>query len=250
MLVIKMLKRISGLNNQELATMLGKSRNTIASWELDESTIPETEKRRLNKDFNILPHFWKIGLNEKDEVYQNMYDSIKEGYKNYISNIEKEDLDPIERIFDVCENNILKSGDNEVKHYLYIQSLYNKIDPITGRKLDVNHFANDKKIESDLKSLYIDLEPIFNSNDNMDYEEYYYYLLDKLKKWRMYKAYENNVKAFQIVSDKVLSDIVKNFIEYDDPFANRIKNFPQDGLNYKLYSHEIKKVLEGEENVY
>ena len=49
MLVIKMLKKASGLTNQELADYLGKTRNTITSWEKDETTIPETEKRKINK---------------------------------------------------------------------------------------------------------------------------------------------------------------------------------------------------------
>ena len=51
MLVIKMLKKASNMNNTELAEYLGKTRNTIAAWEYDENNIPNTEKKKLSERF-------------------------------------------------------------------------------------------------------------------------------------------------------------------------------------------------------
>ena len=53
MLVIKMLKKAANMNNSELANYLGKTRNTIASWEENENNIPMTEKIRLSQKFNF-----------------------------------------------------------------------------------------------------------------------------------------------------------------------------------------------------
>lgn len=252
MLVIKMLKKASGLTNQELADYLGKTRNTITSWEKDETTIPETEKRKINERFNILPLYWNIGLNEFDEVYQEMYQRIKLGYELSLKNIDKNIDDPIERILYICEKREKENDEHQLEHYIYIQSLANNKDPINGYELQNDHFINDNTINKQILDLCDNIEIFFEEkyikkrkkNNHYSREKY----INRLKEWRIKKAKEKNLKAFQIVSDTILEELVENYITYNNPIEKRIKDFPIGGKKYQLYYMDIKNILEKEEN--
>lgn len=252
MLVIKMLKKASGLTNQELGDFLGKSRNTITSWEKDETTIPETEKRKMNERFNILPFYWNIGLNESDELYQEMYQKIKLGYELSLKNIDKTIDDPIDRILYICEKREKENTDHELEHYIYIQTLANNKDPINGNELKNNHFINNSIINKNIIDLCNNIELVFEEKYNKKREENNYQnkqkYIESLREWRINKANKENIKAFQIISDTILEELVENYVTYNNPIEKRIKDFPIGGKKYNLYYADIRNILENEEN--
>lgn len=250
MLVIKMLKKASGLTNQELAIFLGKTRNTITSWEKDETTIPETEKRKINERFNILPFYWNIGLEAPDELYQEMYQNIKLGYELSLNTKEKHFKDQIDRILYICEKKEQEKTNHELEHYIYLQTLANGKDPITGTNLKENHFINFPITNKNINDLCKNIEKIFEEkytkkNSRAEQHEEY---IEKLKLWRNKKAKSKNVKNFQIISDAILYSLVENYIAYNNPLEKRIKDFPIGGKKYQLYYLDIKNILEKEGN--
>ena len=143
MLVIKMLKKISNKNNEELGELLGKNRNTIASWEKDENSIPLTEKEKIAKRFNFMMLYWSVRLDKSDEFYQKMYSDIRKGYLLDVAKNEPLDENKEERILRICELTNPSKTDNELEHYSYLNSLLNGVDPLDGSELSKEHFIND-----------------------------------------------------------------------------------------------------------
>ena len=201
MLVIKMLKKAAGMNNNELAEYLGKTRNTISSWEADENNIPLTEKKRLSNRFNFDFKYWNIGLNEAAYVYKKMYSDIKNGYLNDMRDMKKRKESRIDEILNMCDS---------------IWD-YSNIDEIISNS------------------------SLFNKNEDGIDDDYFV----KLKKWRKEKSEEENVKAFQVLSDDVLKNIIKKYKDNKD--LSNIKNFPVNGIKWNKYYHEILDILESDE---
>ena len=101
MLVIKMLKKASNMNNIELAEYLGKTRNTIAAWENDEGNIPNTEKVKLSNRFEFNYEYWNVGLDQTNTFYQKMYSDIKNGF---LKDSERQRLNNESRIDEILKH--------------------------------------------------------------------------------------------------------------------------------------------------
>lgn len=253
MLVIKMLKKASNMNNIELAEYLNKTRNTIASWENYESNIPNTEKIKLSNRFNFDYEYWDIGLDRTTAFYQKMYSDIKNGYLNDSRNQSLNNESRIDEILKYCDgtNGVTDSykfinESNEYNHCIYINSLLNGIDPIDNSKLADNHFINNYKMY--FNDFYKTLNKLKHGNikDNDSLDLVYEYYLNKLKKWRLKQAIVENVKTFQILSDDVLENIVKAYKNNNRKLSG-IKNFPINGLKWSKYYEIIINILDKEE---
>lgn len=237
MLVIKMLKKASGKNNIELANYLGKSRNTITSWENDESSIPVTEKKKISARFNFVYYYWNVGLNETNLFYQQMYSDIKNGYLLDCENNKVKLKNRIDEILNYCDNNYEKNindSDNEFEHYKYISSLINGVDPISNKNLREDHFINNLFCS-------VNIDEIFNK-ENKSIDDLFEFKLNKLKNWRTIQAEKENVKSFQILSDSVLESIVDKYLN-GNLYNDKIKNFPINGVKWNKYFYEIEKIL-------
>ncbi len=242
MLVIKMLKKASDMNNIELADYLGKTRNTIAAWEENEDNIPNTEKIKLSNRFNFDYDYWNIGLDKPTSYYQKMYSDIKLGYLNDYKKYEAMNKSRVDEILDSCDSTtgLIDSyktfgKSNEYNHFLYINSLLNGIDPIDNSKLDKDHFIFQFK---DLWETVKEYCSTLEDEDNQPIEEdnnYEIYLSD-LKEWRRKQAEKEGIKPFQVVSDEVLKDIVKAVMNGDSNLSKtQIKNFPRGGKKWNQY---------------
>ncbi len=250
MLVIKMLKKASNMNNIELAEYLGKTRNTIASWENDEGNIPSTEKMRLCNRFEFDYEYWNIGLDKTNAFYQKMYSDIKNGYirdsmKQRVSNESR--IDEILKYCDdtnaIVDHYKVFNKSNEYNHYQYINSLLNGIDPIDNTMLDDNHFINDYRMYfKDFNNVHYKFD---DSDDFYDEEkdEFYITYLNKLKAWRRIQAEFENVKPFQVLSDEVLENIVKAYKNNNKELLG-IKNFPVGGIKWNKYYKLLIDILE------
>ena len=255
MLVIKMLKKASNKNNIELAMYLGKTRNTIASWDADENNIPNTEKLKLSNRFDFDYEYWNVGLDKTMFFYQKMYSDIKNGYLNDSKKHSFSDESRIDEILKNCDGtsgmvDYYKSFNksNEYNHYEYIKSLLDGIDPIDNSKLNSNHFINEYKI------YFKNFENIFckfdESNDSyIDIEEtgildeIELIKLDNLKLWRKMQAIREDVKPFQVLSDDVLENIVRSYKNNNKELVG-IKKFPVNGIKWNKYYEMIINILD------
>lgn len=254
MLIIKMLKKASNKNNIELAEYLNKTRNTIASWENDENNIPNTEKRKLSTRFEFDYNYWYVGLDKTTSFYQKMYSEIKNGYLKDSRKQYVECESRIDEILRFCDGNNTNSESyekadtqtsisNEEKHFNYINSLLNDIDPINNSKINSAHFIYDYKyllndfdeIKDKFSHNYDDDE---NSTEDDEEEVLMYYA--RLREWRTEQALIENVKSFQILSDEVLYSIAKAYVNKSD---EKIKNFPRNGIKWNRYYKQIIEFL-------
>lgn len=249
MLVIKMLKKITGKNNIELAKYLGKSRNTITSWESNEDSIPETEKIKISNRFDFPYEYWNVGLNKNHAFYQIMYSNIKKGYFKDNCTFDFTEDNKIDEILKYCDGyfdfNTDSALDNEFKHYWYLHDLLYGIDPINKERLEEWHFMNVYKDEfNELREIIRKLDSEFNDIDDKDnpYSELDEYL-DVLKKWRYKQAKEENKQQYQILSDNILKEICLAYF-CDDKEMNYIKGFPKNGIKWKKYYKSIINELE------
>ena len=255
MLVIKMLKKASNKNVNELALYLGKSRNTITSWDNNEDAIPLTEKVKLAQRFGFPMEYWNIGIDKPINVYQKMYADIKKGYIIDSLDNDNNDISRIDEILKYCDDssNInLTELDHRYEHYKYLSTLFNGYDPIDNSKLSKDHFIFE--VQDEMKAIFEKIgtvendksenvhfiereEPELESNDELTLT-----MINALKEWRMKKAEEKNLKPFQILSNQVINDIV---LEYRDGNLNLrfIKNFPHTGVKWHDYAFEIINIL-------
>lgn len=249
MLVIKMLKKAANMNNSELANYLGKTRNTIASWEENENNIPMTEKIKLSQRFNFVMNYWDIGLDWPDYVYQGMYSCIKRGYLKDQINQQQQTESRIEEILMRCDCN------NDVQIERTYNNSYVEV---------INNSSNERKQEEDpriaiyfneivikqdeiqrLKEIIKKYESIIGENiwGYTESNEEYEIKLERLKKWRTKISKDIGVKPFQILSDQILEDSVKAYLSNNKELWN-IKNFPVNGIKYQTYKESIIKILE------
>ena len=255
MLVIKMLKKASSKNNIELAMYLDKTRNTIASWEADENSIPHTEKMKLSNRFEFDYEYWNVGLDRTTIFYQKMYSDIKNGYLRDSRRQSYNNNSRIEEILNFCDgtNGIVDhyksfNKSNEYNHYIYIKSLLEGIDPIDNTKIDNNHFINEYRIHlKGFDRLFYKFEESIDFfagekeiyDKNIDSQLY----LNKLKTWRKLQAAKENVKPFQVLSDEVLENIVKAYKDNNRELSG-IKNFPVTGVKWQKYYETIINILD------
>lgn len=252
MLVIKMLKKASNKNNIELAEYLRKTRNTIASWENDENCIPNTEKRKISNRFDFDYSYWDVGLDKTISFYQKMYSDIKNGY---LKDLRKQDIECESRIDEIlryCDSTIPYNEDrentdmkfeidNEEKHFNYIKSLLNDVDPIDKSKLSYKHFINKyKNLLDDFSKIENKFKKTKQEENNIDKNEEANEYYSLLKLWRKKQAELENVKSFQILSDDVLYSIVLAYLNNSN---ESIKNFPKNGKKWNKYYDEIINVL-------
>ena len=254
MLVIKMLKKASNMNNIELAEYLGKTRNTIAAWENDEGNIPNTEKVKLSNRFEFNYEYWNVGLDQTNTFYQKMYSDIKNGF---LKDSERQRLNNESRIDEIlkhcdgtngmidCYRMLDKS--NEYNHYQYINSLLNGRDPIDNSLLDDNHFINDyRECFKDFNNVFYKFDDLNENNieEVSLFDEFYINYLNRLKVWRRIQAEIEDIKPFQVLSDEVLENIVKAYKSNNTKLSG-IKNFPVGGIKWNKYYEILISILEG-----
>lgn len=248
MLVIKMLKKASGMNNIELAEYLGKTRNTIASWEANEENIPNTEKIKLCKRFNFDYEYWNIGLDKATSYYQSMYSDIKNGYLVDSMKLETNNESRVDEILRFCDGGNIETyqssnDSNEYIHYKYIGSLLDGIDPIDNSMLDEDHFINNYKKYFDNFDM---VESKFKNDDSdivEELDEEFYLRLQRLKDFRNLCAKEEGILPFQVLSDEVLKNILLAYINGNKELKG-IKNFPVGGVKWNKYYDAIREELE------
>ena len=83
MLIIKMLKRITGLNQYDLAELLDVSRASINSWENSEEPMTTYQKNVISKRLNISPDLLSDDLVDNYDKCQELYLVIQSRWNLY-----------------------------------------------------------------------------------------------------------------------------------------------------------------------
>lgn len=218
-LVIKMLKKATNMNNVELANYLGKTRNTITSWEDDENSIPNTEKERLSNRFQFCYDYWNVGLDKTNKFYQKMYHDIKNGC---LRDLERHGLNNDSRIDEILR---------------YCDATYEIENDNYG--VSSMDYADDKHCDDFLSSIRFDDKTVEMHNTGFDIDLYV------LKDWRREQAVKENIKPFQVLSDEVLENIARAYKSGNKELSG-IKNFPVGGIKWNKYHKEIIDVLSEE----
>ena len=143
MLIIKMLKRITGYNQEELANYLGVSRASINLWDNSDGKMTTYQK-------NIISNRLDIPIEYFDNDLVNNFDKSKELYQiiQMRWNLQNQSIKPIDTeddLLNAIEFQINKTEET-VSEYEIIEGLVNGYNPYTGEVFDENHILNDDNI--------------------------------------------------------------------------------------------------------
>ena len=207
MLIIKMLKRITGYNQEELANYLGVSRASINLWDNSDGKMTTYQK-------NIISNKLDIPIEYFDNDLVNNFDKSKELYQIIQTrwNLQNQSIKPIdteEDLLNAIEYQINKTEET-VSEYEIIEGLVNGYNPYTGEVFDENHILNDDNIHMLLLNIKNKYFKYGNKNLTIDdLSNTQYKLFEELRKWRKdMTVKEGFFSAYMVFTDKELINII------------------------------------------
>lgn len=238
MLIIKMLRRITGFNQDELANFLDVSRASINTWENSNDNMTSYQKNIISNKFNIPLELLVDEINTDIDKCKILYSYISSKWNEMNRKIEEDDfLNKIE--FEIRKDAVR----NNITDYEIMDALCNGYNPYTGEIFDESHILNDKTIKKFLvntKNKYFK----YGSNikkDELNSEQRK--LFNELRNWRMdMMNREGFFSAYMVFNDKELINIVTSNINKKEDLLN-IKGI--GNIKYNKYGDELFNILKG-----
>ena len=240
MVIIKMLRRITGFNQDELADYLEVSRASINSWENSNGEMSTYQKNIISNKFNIPISLLDDDINTDIEKCKLLYSFINSRWNeiNVNNTIDNED-DFLNKI----EFEMKKDEKREVlSDYEIIDALSNAYDPYTGEVFNEDHILNDTKIKeflNEIKNKYYK----YGTNITKDMlKGNQIVLFEELRKWRMdMTAQEGFFSAYMVFTDKELINIITSTINKKEDLLN-IKGIGK--IKYEKYGDDLFRILQ------
>lgn len=239
MLIIKILKRITGLNQEDLANLLDVSRASINSWENSDQPMTTYQKNVISKKLNIDIELLSDDLLDNYEKCQELYLAIQARWNLYNKNItiskEEEILNKLEFQFNREQ---LKLSTNEL-----LEGLTNGYNPYTGELFDDNHILNDqgvKNVLTEIKNTYYKQGNYSLTKDDLSSSQLE--LFEELRKWRMdMTVNEGFYSAYMVFTDKELINIITASINKKEDLLS-VKGIA--AIKYEKYSDDLFYILQ------
>ncbi len=238
MLIIKMLKRITGLNQYDLAELLDVSRASINSWENSEEPMTTYQKNVISKRLNISPDLLSDDLVDNYDKCQELYLAIQSRWNLYNKNnkLSKED-EILNRLEYEFNREQIQLSTNEL-----LEGLTNGYDPYTGEIFEDNHILNDKNIKgllTEIKNNYY--KQGVNNITKDDLSNSQRELFEELRKWRLdMTTKEGFYSAYMVFTDKELINIITSNINKKEDLLS-VKGIADK--KYQKYSEDLFYIL-------
>ena len=207
MLIIKMIRRITNLNQDELANMLNVSRASINTWENSNGNMTTYQKNIISEKFNIPIELIDDDINDDVEKCKKLYLFISARWNEINS---QETLLSDDDILNKVELEIKKDEiKNDISDNDIIDALTNGYDPYTGEVYDNTHILNDPQVKQfliNIKQKYYKHGSTISKAD-LDIEQKKTF--KELQKWRKdMTTKEGYFSAYMVFTDKELINII------------------------------------------
>ncbi len=248
MIIIEMILKITGWNQEELAKFLGVSRVSVNCW-LHGNDISISSKKLISEKFKFPLNFFNVNLDEDIEYYKLIYKVLYENIKLKTSSNTKE-VSVKEKVNDIL--NRIEFDDktvnkNEITSEDIIDALLNAYDPFTGEVFDNNHILNNVQVKEIIASKLAVNEKNnkFSSKiTNFDQlNESQKALFNSLKEWRIKKMNEEGFNsAYLIMGNRTFYNLI------DSKISNKQDLLKVKGIGektYLKYGDDIFNILKG-----
>lgn len=240
MLVIKMIRRITGLNQEELSDFLGVSRASVNTWENSNAEMTIYQKKIICEKFNIPIELLDEDLKSNIEIGKIIYKTIQSTWDK----LKKENMELTEEEFlNKIEREVIgMHKETEISDYEMIEGLTKGYDPYTGEVFEEEHILNDEKVRAfltNIKNKYYKY-----GTDELSKEELspiQRQLFEEIRKWRKdMMVKEGFFSAYMVFTDKELINIVTAKTETKNDLLN-IKGIGK--IKYEKYGDDIFNIL-------
>lgn len=239
MLIIKMLKRITGYNQEELSNYLGVSRASINLWDNSNSKMTTYQKNIISNKLDIPIEYFDNDLVNNFEKSKELYQIIQTRWN--LQNQAFKQNNTEDELLNEIEYQINKTNET-ISEYEIIEGLVNGYNPYTGEVFDENHILNDVNIHMflfNIKNKYFKY-----SNKNLtidDLSDAQYKLFEELRKWRKdMTVKEGFFSAYMVFTDKELINIITSTINKKEDLLS-IKGIAN--IKYDKYGDDIFYIL-------
>ncbi len=243
MLIIKMIKRITNLNQNELAEFLGVSRASINLWENTDGKMSTYVKNTISEKFNIPFELLDDEINNDLEKCKKLYSYLSTKWYEMNKTKVLNDEDILNKVeFEINKENFKK----EITDYEVMEALTNGYNPYTGEVFPDDHILNDnniKKILTDIKLKNFKYEISYNDLTPIEKQTF-----NELKKWRKEMAYkEGFFSAYMVFTNKELINIVTANVNNKEDLL-KVKGIAQ--IKYAKYGNDLFNILNNQKYNY
>ena len=249
MIIIKMLKRITGYNQEELADFLDVSRASINLWDNSEGEMTTYEKNIISSKLDIPFEYFDKDLKDDFEKCKKLYQLIQNRVKTLPLNDEIEiqnnlSSKPDDNFVNQIENKLSyeDSNESELSDYDIINALSKGYNPYTGEVFEKSHILNDEKVQR----LLVHIKNKYYKYDKENLSKEDLTLLDsklfgKLRRWRYDKMLEEGFfSAYMVFTDKELINIITAQIDSKEDLLN-VKGIGD--VKYQKYGDELFDII-------
>ena len=242
MLIIKMLKKITGLNQEQLANRLGVSRASINLWDNSEEEMTTYQKNIISKNFQIPEDLLTDDINTDIYKCKKLYSFIESKWNEL--NSKKDDIDYLDFISSEVKKDEIKES---ISDYEIIDCLTKGYNPYTGEVFECDHILNDDRIKQLLTNIKNKDFKYGSTLDKSDLDYHQKELFNQLKEWRLAKTYEDGFySAYMVFNDKELINILTANIETKEDLLN-VKGIGK--IKYEKYGDDLFQILKNGEYI-